>query len=173
MDERQRELLKRLETFFSEDEDIEEASLFTKEELNAPVDVLRVLALDYGPRLMDLLAEFSFLPLGEEQEIFYFSSVLTISMNVPKEGIPALAGAISRLNFYLPFGAFCLSQDGSMLIFKTAVPMAAGQSDDAIYQAMEIAADASILIPESYTDLLLRIAEGNLLLDDFIATLPE
>ncbi len=51
MDEKKRELLTQLEKFFKEDEDVEEASLFTKEELGTPMDIVRVLVTGYGPGL--------------------------------------------------------------------------------------------------------------------------
>ena len=81
MDDRKRKLLKELENFFREDEDIDEASLFTAEELEAPMDMLRVLVTGYGPGLIDILAEYSFIPLpSESDEIWYFSSVFTLDM---------------------------------------------------------------------------------------------
>ena len=171
MDERKRELLNRLEAFFKDDEDTEEVSLFTKEELNAPMDVLRLLITDYGPGLMDVLVEFSFLPLNET-EVLFFSTVITIKMNVPKDGVSALSGAIARLNFYLPYGAFALSSDGSMLIYKSVVPLRSDKSDDELYETMELSADNSILVPESYTDLLVQVSEGRMLLNEFIGSLP-
>ena len=54
MEDRKLELLKKLEKSFADDPDIEEVSVFTKEELNAPMDVLRMLVTDYGPGLIDV-----------------------------------------------------------------------------------------------------------------------
>ena len=98
MKDRKQALLKKLEGFFKEDEDIEEASLFTKEELNAPMDVLRVFVTGYGPGLTDILAEYSFIPMPpqEVEEIWYFSTVITIETDIPKEGASALSNVISR-----------------------------------------------------------------------------
>ena len=57
MSDRKKQLLERLETFFVNDEEVEEASIFTAEELGTPMDMLRVLVTGYGPGLMDVLAE--------------------------------------------------------------------------------------------------------------------
>ncbi|MCR5789630.1 MAG: hypothetical protein K6G83_07050 [Lachnospiraceae bacterium] len=179
MEKRKRELLQRLETFFKNDEDIEEASLFTAEELQVPVDMLRVLVLDYGPDPIDVLAEYSFLPVSGGEEVWYFSSVLTIMSDVPKEGVPALSCALAKLNFYLPYGSFALSGDGKMLIYKSVTAVradskSAGEDpDDRLYEEIELAADTALLVPEGYTGLLRQVADGTLLLDDFLTMLPQ
>ncbi len=174
MEERKRDLLKRLEKFFKEDEDIEEASLFTKEELETPMDVLRVLVTGYGPALIDVLAEYSFIPMpGEVQEVLYFSSVLTIETDIPREGAAILANAIARINFFLPYGGFCLSPDGSMLTYKSVTALRADENDETLYKDIELSADTALLVPENFTDSLLRIIDGRLPLSEFMAMLPE
>ncbi len=173
MENRKQKLLKRLEEFFKNDESAEEVSLFTAKELGTPMDVLRVLVTEYGPSLTDVLAEYSFLPLGGPEEVWYFSSVLTIKTDVPKDGASPLSGAISRLNFYLPYGGFCLSSDGSMLIYKSMTALRTDHDDDKLYEDIELSADTALLIPENYIDLLIRVADGRLLLNDFIESLPK
>lgn len=167
-----KDLLTQLEEFYKNDEDVEEASIFTAEELGAPMDMLRVLITEYGPGLIEVLGEFSFIPF-KDSEVLYFSSVLTIMTNVPKDGASALSGAISRLNYYLPYGGFALSPDGSTLVYKSVSALRADHTAKKLYEDIELASDMSLLIPEGYTDLLMRVAVGDLLLDDFIATLPE
>ncbi len=170
--DRKRTLLKRLEEFFKNDETVEEASLFTKQELKAPMDVLRVLVTDYGAGLNDILAEYSFLPLGEEDEIWYFSGVLTIRMNVPHEGVMPLSVAVSRLNFYLPAGAFAVSADGTTLIYKNVSLIRTDRSDDLIYEDMELLSDTALLIPENFVYSLIEVSQGGLTLKQFLETLP-
>ena len=174
MNKRKRELLTELEKFFKEDEDIEEVSLFTAEELETPMDVLRVLVTGYGAELNDILAEYSFIPMpGEADEIWYFSCVLTIGTELPKEGMTPLANAIARLNFYLPYGCFCLSNDGGMLIYKSVTALRSDEKDETLYKDIELSADTALLVPESFIDLLMRVADGRMGLNEFIAALPE
>ena len=169
MEERKRNLLKRLESFFKEDEDIEEASLFSAEELEIPVDMLRVLVTGYGPQLIDILAEYSFLPLpGEADEVWYFSSVLTIETDIPREKAAALSNAIARLNFFMPYGGFCLSPEGDMLTYKSVTALRSDEQDDTLYKDIELSADTALLVPENFTDSLLRILDGRLSLSEFI-----
>jgi hypothetical protein len=173
MNDRKRALLERLEAFFQNDEDVEEAMIFTGEELGTSMDVLRVLVPDYGAGLLDILGEYSFLPVEGSEEIMYFSSVLTLMVNIPGEAVPALSIAISKLNFYLPFGSFCLSKDGAMLVFKNISLLRSDHDDEKLYEDMELAADNALYIPERYLFLLQQVADGTLLLDAFLEMLPE
>ena len=167
MAERKRVLLERLEKYYKEDEDVTQASVFTGKELGVPMDVLRVLVGSYGAGLMDILGEFSFLPV-EGDEVWFFTSVLTIMLDVPKESVPSLAIAIAKLNFYLPYGAFCLSGDGKMLTYKAATTIRSDRDDDKIYEDMELAAETSLLVPENYVFALEQIADGKLLMNYFV-----
>ena len=173
MEDRKTKLLKQLEEFFKEDEDAAEVSFFTKEELNSPMDVLRVLITDYGPGLMSVLAEFFFIPFGGLEEVWYFSSVITILTDIPKDGVSALSGAISRLNFYLPYGSFCINSPGNVLVYKSVATLRTDRDDTQLREDMELSADTALLVPESYTELLAKTTDGRMLLSDFIATLPQ
>ena len=173
MADRKQALLKRLEGFFKEDETIEEASLFSAEELGTPMDMVRVLVTDYGPGLTDILAEYSFIPFEEADEVWYFSSVLTIDTDIPKEGVSALSCAIAKLNFYLPYGNFALSGDGRMLVYRSVAALRSDSDDEALYKDIELAADTALLVPEQYVELLSQVADGSLLLNDFLSTLPQ
>ena len=173
MNDRKKALMERLEAFFQNDEDVEEATIFTGEELGTPMDVLRVLVPDYGAGMLDILAEYTFLPVEEPEEVMYFSSVLTLLIDIPGEAVPALSIAISKLNFYLPYGSFCLNKDGTMLIFKNVSLLRSDHDDEKIYESIELAADNALFIPEKHLYSLQQVAEGTLLLNDFLEMLPE
>ncbi|MCR5023793.1 MAG: hypothetical protein K6A90_05605 [Lachnospiraceae bacterium] len=172
MKERKKALIERLETFFKNDESVEEVSRFTGEELGTKMDVLRVLVPDYGAGLLDILAEYSFLPVEGPEEVMYFTSVLTLMINIPEEAVPALSIAISKLNFFLPYGNFCLSKDGTVLVFKTVSALKSDHDDEKLYEDIELSADTALLIPENYLYPLQQVADGTLLLKDFLETLP-
>ncbi len=173
MSDRKQILLKKLEVFFAEDETVEEVALFSAEELGTPMDMLRLLVLEYGPGLKDILAEYSFIPYGEEDEVWYFSSILTLETDLPKEGIPSLSQAIAKLNFYLPYGNFAISSDNRMLIYKSVTALRSDCDDETLYKDIELAADTSLLVPEQYTQLLSSVADGSLLVNDFLSMLPQ
>ncbi len=172
MDERKQKLLKQLEAYFQNDEDVEDISLFTKEELGTSMDVLRALITGYGADLTDVLAEFSFLPF-QDTEVLYFNTVLTIRVDVPKEGVTALSGAISRLNFYLPCGSFAISSDGSILIYKTSAAFPSEWDDNKLYELIELSADTALSVAESHVGLLSDVADGKMSLSEFTDTLPQ
>ncbi len=172
MNEKKKKLLSGLETFFKNDDTIDEVSLFTSEELGASVDVLRCLVTGYGPGLHPVMIEYFFLPVSGK-DILYFSSVLTIRQNLPKVGLTALSGAISRLNFYLPCGAFSFSSNGDNLIYKNVIPLPSKMTEKQLGQLIELAADTALFIPESYVEPVLKVAYGDLTLDEFIESLPK
>jgi hypothetical protein len=172
MDERKLELLKQLEAYFKNDEGTEDISIFTKEELGTSMDVLRALITDYGTELTDVLAEFSFLPL-QDTEVLYFNTVLTIRVDVPKEGVAALSGAVSRLNFYLPYGSFAISSDGSLLIYKSCSAFPSNWDGQKLYELIETSADTALFVAESHIGTLSDIADGKMSLSEFIDTLPQ
>ncbi len=172
MDERKLELLKQLEAYFKDDEGTEDISIFTKEELGTSMDVLRALITDYGPDLGDVLAEFSFVPLSDTQ-ILYFSTVITFRVDVPKEGVTSLSGAVSRLNFYLPYGSFAISSNGSILIYKACTAFPSEWDDQRLSELMKTSADTALSVAESHTELLSDIADGKLPLSEFLNTLPQ
>ncbi|MBO6137613.1 MAG: hypothetical protein J6O71_03280 [Lachnospiraceae bacterium] len=173
MSERKKQLLKRLEEFFKNDEGAEDASIFTAEELGTPMDMLRVLVTGYGPGLIDVLAEYSFIPFEGPEEVLYFSSVITIMTDIPKDGVIPLSAATARLNFFLPYGSFCISGDGKMLVYKSVAALRADHDDKKLYEDIELAADTALLAAEDHSFLLMQVAEGELLLEDYLAGLPE
>ena len=172
MADRKKVLLERLAKYYQEDEDIAEASVFTGKELGVPTDVLRLLVRSYGAGLMDILAEYSFLPV-EGDEVWFFASILTIMIDVPKEAVPSLAMAVSKLNFYLPYGSFSLSGDGKLLSYKAVTTLRSARDDDMLYEDMELAADTALLVPENYVFALEQIADGDLLVNDFIKMIAQ
>ena len=171
--DRKRQFLTKLEEFFKDDEDVEEVSLFTAKELEAPMDVLRAFLSDYGPGRIDVLAEFSFLPFEGPEEVLYFSSVLTIMSEMPKDAVPAVAGAIARLNFYIPYGSFGISSEGNMLVYKSVTALRADHDDKTLYEDIELAADTALLFPENFTYDLERVAIGDLLLDEYLEKMKK
>ena len=173
MSDRKKQLLNRLENFFKNDEDVEEASIFTAEELGTPMDMLRVLVSGYGPELIDVLAEYSFIPFEGADEVWYFSSIITIMTDIPEDGVLPLSAAIARLNFFLPYGSFCISRDGKMLVYKSVTALRADHDDKTLYEDIELAADTALLAAEDQSFLLMQVAEGELLLEDYLAGLPE
>ena len=93
--------------------------------------------------------------------------------DIPKDGVLPLSGAIARLNFYLPYGSFCISGDGTMLIYKSVTALRTDHDDGKLYEDIELAADTALLVAEDQTLLLMQVAYGELLLNDYLESLPK
>ena len=161
------ELLESLETKLKEDDGIGEMSLFTADELGAPMDVLRAEVAEFGPDLVSVLGEFFFIPF-EDEELLYFTTVLTLSSTVPKEAVPDVAAAVARLNYYLPCGCYALGDDDQNLIYRCTALI--DGSDDREHQAASVSntAFASLSIAEKFLGYLLLVLKNEISVDEMV-----
>ena len=79
MNKKKRELLNLLVSELEDAEDMEQTSLFTAEELNAPADAVRTLINEVGTEFISVLGEFFFLPY-EDEEVLYFATAMTTAI---------------------------------------------------------------------------------------------
>ncbi len=170
MDSKKRGLLKALETEFKGSGDFGEMSLFTAEELNAPTDILRAEVPGFGSDLTSVLGEFFFIPLDDEDTL-YFSTVITLSSDLPKAAAPDVAAAIARLNFYLPCGCFALGEQDKNLVFRLTVPLAADNTDKALKKDLSVAADRALGIAGSYEGYLKLVIKNEINVDEMMEML--
>ncbi|MCR5594679.1 MAG: hypothetical protein K6G12_02420 [Lachnospiraceae bacterium] len=161
MSDKKMNLLEALAKELNEAEDIEQASVFTKEELNAPADVVRCQLNEMGADMLYLLGEFYFLPF-EEEEVYYFSTAITVYDELPEEAAILMGVAASKLDYLLPCGAFTLSGDGSTLVYRYTAQLMADESEDKLIQKMLTAVDAAILTVDKFEGFLMLVAEGEL-----------
>ncbi len=148
-DERKQKLLEALEAEFKKDEGIGEMSLFTKKELNAPMDILRAEIADFGSDLVSVLGEFFFLPF-EADEVLFFSSMITLSSTVPMEAVPDVAAAVARLNYYIPNGCYALGNEDRNLVFRDTLTLKGDADIKDQGTAIMISADNAIMTAERY-----------------------
>ena len=114
MSDKRNELLKIINEQLQDAEDFEEVSLFTKDELDAPVDIVRGMLTEVGTELVSVLAEFFFLPY-EDEEMLYFTSAITVTDEILKDELVDISMAVARINFDLPCGGFSIGPDGESL----------------------------------------------------------
>ncbi|MBQ4481649.1 MAG: hypothetical protein II966_00300 [Lachnospiraceae bacterium] len=171
MDKKKIELLKTLEGEFKEADDIGEVSLFTKEELGA-VDILRAEIAEFGTDLVSVLGEFFFLPF-EEDEVLYFTSVITLSGSITEDIVPDLAGAVARLNYILPCGCFAIGDNDKNLIYRFSVPIFGDEDKKRQEMEMSNAANTAILIAEKYEGYLKLVMNDNMTVDEMIKTVQK
>lgn len=168
MEKRKMDLLKSLEKEFKDAGDIGEVSVFTAKELNAPMDVLRAEIAEFGSDLTSVLGEFFFLPF-EETEVIYFSSVITITGNLPHEIVPEITSAIARLNYYMPCGCFAVGEDDRNLVFRFTVPMRGDEDQKDQETDISIAANTAIMTAEKFEGYLKLIIKNETTVDEMIS----
>lgn len=170
MEERKRRLLEGLWEQLKEQEFIGEGSLFTADELGAPMDVLRAEIAEFGVELTSVLGEFFFIPLDDEG-ILYFSVVITLLNEAPKEAAADIAAAASRLNYYLPCGAYALGNDDRTLVYRNTLPLSADISDEALLKCMFTAADVAVGAAEGTEGSLRLVIKNEISVEEMVAML--
>ncbi len=60
-----------------------------------------------------------------------------------------------------------------MLVYKNTTAVLSKDDDDTLFEQIQLSADTAILAAEGYTEQLSQVADGSLLLSDFLETLPE
>ncbi len=162
MGEKNRELLTTLANELNNAEDIEDASLFTAEELEAQTDIVRCLIKETGADLIDTLGECFFLPLGNDADVSYFTTIITIIDEMEPDDATQFAEAVARINFFIPAGTFAIDEEESGLVFKYAVPIMNDASDEEKLKYMLTAFNASLGIVDKYEGYLMLVATGEL-----------
>ncbi|MBQ7724471.1 MAG: hypothetical protein IJT63_02570 [Lachnospiraceae bacterium] len=166
IESKKKKLLEALETTLKGEEGIGELSIFTAEELGSPVDILRVEVAGFGVDLVSVLAEFMFMPF-EEEDILFFTSVITITGSLEKDALPDIAELISKMNYFLPFGCFALGDDDKTLIYKYTVPVMA-KKDDEKKALMARAADGAIGIAETFEGYIKLVIKNEMSVNDVL-----
>ena len=158
------EIRKKLLTAFTkeigESEDIRDASVFTAEELGIEADVVRCAITELGLELIDVLGEFFFYPY-EDEEVLYFSSVITIADEYDENAMSDLEAAVSRINAFLPCGAFTTGAEGKNLIYKYTIPVMADMKEKDQLRSMLTAANAAITTADTYMGYLVLVIGGD------------
>ena len=108
---------------------------------------------------------------SEEAEVQYFTAVITIADELDTERIGELFEAMSYINFKVPAGSYCIDKDRSFLVYKLTTPLSVGLSEDALYEQVNISMGTATAMADLYMDLLRRILENEITLEDVITAL--
>ena len=158
-------LLEMLMDELKDAEEIQDMSLFTAEELESPMDVVRAMIVEMGTELTDALGEFFFLPL-ENAEMLYFVSSILILEDIPVDRQTDLAVAAAGLNALIPCGSFAMGEDGASLVYRYTIPVPA-ELDEAVQRTMLLTAvDTAIQEVDRFSSFLMLVAEGELNVED-------
>ena len=139
-----------------------------------PMPMLTTLHRNLGMAGNEVMGQFYFLPLlDEEQPFHFFTSVLTLDEEVPAEKYEDLAMAATMLNFYLPAGSFVVEKDGGVLAYKSTNFIPVNTSlEDAL-----VLADANMGIAfnltDAYVDAFMQLLRGEITVEQFELELPD
>ncbi len=167
MEMKHRELLDTLRSRLETDDGIGEISLFTAEELNSPVDILRAELTEFGPDLVSRLGEFFFMPVKDEG-LLYFTTVITLSGNVPREAVPDVAAAVARLNYYIPCGCYALGDDDKNLIYRYTALLPDEKEKQAPGEMVISAALTAFSTAEKYLSFLLLVLNNEISVEEMV-----
>ena len=147
------------------------AQIITTDEEDSP-EVLNVVLDGIGFGGEEAIGEFCFLPLiSDETEVQYFSSVISIADELDEDSLQILYEAMSYINFRMMGGSFCIDQNHSFLVYKLTVPVSVLLTDEALYEQVNMYMGTATAMADQYMDLLLRMLDKELTLNDVIISL--
>lgn len=168
----QRELLLALKKDFEEVEI--PVTLQDAQEENLPMDILSSLHLDYGHGQHEVMGEYYFFPVPQEEvSTHYFSTMINLENEIHQECLSQLREAVSALNFYIQCGSFVVNPSGTLLGFRFITPIPVNFSFDQALELMNLNVGHSLELAEHHVDDLIRVAQGKLSLQDFMFQMPD
>lgn len=134
-----------------------------------PMDVLTVALEDFSPKGNEWYAEFAFLPLQNAAEnTAYISAAITMNGEMDLRASDNVAWLISRLNHYLPYGAFSVNDEGNLLAYKLCVPVIDNGNDDELFNSLNLIASHALELVDDCGGLLEAVIEDDITPDEAI-----
>ena len=147
-------------------EELIAAKLTIPEEENG-TEVLTVIFPELGIDGDGAVGELFFLPiLPDEISVQHFMTILTIADEIEEGLYPAIYEAISYINFRLPCGAYSLDDETGSLVYKLTVPLPAELSGEELIRELNICSGNAVAAVDQHMDLLLRMLDGDVTMDD-------
>lgn len=125
-----------------------------------PSPVLTVMYSEVGSELNEVIGEYTFLPVSVDDEVQIFSSIVTMTDELPDNNLDELRKAVSRLDFYLPLGSIGMDIEDKRLGFKFGVPIPVTTSEDTLFELINMYITTGYMQVDRYIGMLLKIAQG-------------
>ena len=140
-----------------------------------PTDIVTALITEFGNSQDEVLAEFFFMPEveGRESDGLYFHSVFTLTEDVTEEMLPRLYEATAILNCVTETGTFAVTKAGNTLIYRNSIAMPLDTPDDMAEKLMAANAMFAINVSEQFIDMLFKVADGRMSMEEFQGLLPN
>jgi len=164
--EKQERVLKRLENELQEA--LVPARVRGKDD-EIPSALLTVLYTEVGSGLDEVIGEYTFLPAEEGDGASFFTSMLTITDNLPQDNLDELRKAVARLNLYLPQGSVGIDIDDKRLGYKFGVPVPLDIDENALFELINMYVTTGYIQVDRYVDMLLQIAAGEATAEELLS----
>lgn len=140
-----------------------------------PMDILTILVNEFGSGLEDVLGEFFFMPEieGIAEEALQFHCVFTLTEELIAQNLPELYEAIGLLNFYAEAGTFAVNKAGSMLVYRNSIVLPLEMDDETALELITTNIAASMNVSERFVDVIMRVNDGRMSMEEFRGLLPE
>jgi hypothetical protein len=139
-----------------------------------PTHILNVLHTDIGGTEEEVMGEYYFLPVADENAKFHlFTSMLTLTEDMPENKYDELGRAVNLLNFFLPVGAFVFSKPEKIMAFKYTSLIPMGFSEDETINSIDGNIGLSLQMVNQYTEVLLKLMQDEITFEDFLDELPD
>lgn len=139
-----------------------------------PMDILTILVNEFGNGLTDVMGEFFFMPEveGIAEDALRFNCIFTLSEQLDTERLPELYEAIGLLNFYTEAGTFAVDKAGNMLVYRNSIVLSPELDDATALEQITINFAFSMNVSERFADVLVRVNDGRLSMEEFRGLLP-
>ncbi|MCR5099937.1 MAG: YbjN domain-containing protein [Butyrivibrio sp.] len=138
-----------------------------KDETGIDDGILTAYFEELGINDEDAVGEFYFTPvLSEEDDVQFFTAVITLTEDVDESKLPVLYEGLSYLNFYLPLGAFSISDDHNCIIYKYPISLPIDIEGEDLYNIVEGVIATTLTTIDNNIDLVLGLSYGSRSIED-------
>jgi len=150
------------------------ATILSEPSEDIPTYILNVLHTELSFEEEEVMGEYYFLPLKDENPRYHvFTSMLTLSEQMPEVKYEDLGRAANLLNFYLPTGAFVFSKPEGIIAYKHSSLIPMGYDQQEALKLIDGHIAMSLNIVHQYMDIFMKLMKGKMSLNDFLNTLPN
>ena len=138
---------------------------------NGIADILVTDHTDVGIHGEEVMGEYYFAPLAEEDSLIqYFIVTQTLTEDLPAEHLEALQLALTKINFTLPKGAFVIDKNDHVLTYRYVSVYRDNEDPERMREMIRYHIVTSLRFVGDWIDVLTGLMEGTLSKEKFMET---
>lgn len=163
-----------LEKLRDDFDSLDMATILSEPSDNVPTYMLNVLHTELSYDGEEVMGEYYFLPFEDENTRYHvFTSMLTLTEEMPEERYEDLGRAANLLNFYLPVGSFVFSKPEGIMAYKHSCLIPKGYSMEEAFKLIDGHIAMSLNIVNQYLSIFMRLLKREISFTEFLNTLPN